>query len=87
MRKPRDYKAEMEALADKAKLLKARHVTQLGELVIACKADALPIEILAGALLAAADADAEMKEVGRKRALQRFHLSKGRQMSGDVTRL
>ncbi len=72
MRKPRDYNAEIEVLADRAKMLKTRHVTQLGELVIACKADALPIEILAGALLATADADAPMKEAWQKRGAAFF---------------
>jgi hypothetical protein len=80
MRKPRDtstslsraYNAEREALADKAKTLKARHTTQLGELILACKADVLSVEILAGALLAAADADAATKEVWRKRGAAFF---------------
>jgi hypothetical protein len=35
MRKPRDFDAELKALADKAKLLKDRRVLQLGELVVA----------------------------------------------------
>lgn len=51
MRKPRDYDAELKALDDKARDLKARKVTQLGELVIATGADALTPEELAGALL------------------------------------
>jgi hypothetical protein len=63
MRKPRDpstslrgaYDAELKALDDKARLLKSRHAAQLGELMIACGADTLPVEQLAGALLAAAE--------------------------------
>ncbi len=55
MRKPRDYDSDMKALRERAQLLKARKVQQLGELVIATGADALPIEQLAGALLAAVD--------------------------------
>lgn len=51
MRKARDYDAELRALDDKAKALKARKVQQLGELVTATGADALDIETLAGALL------------------------------------
>jgi hypothetical protein len=57
MRKPRDYDSELKALADKTRLLKERQVRQLGELVIACRADALDIEVLAGALLDAATND------------------------------
>lgn len=54
MRKPRDYDAELKALDDKAKELKERKLRQLGELVQATGADVLPVEELAGALLAAA---------------------------------
>ena len=53
MRKPRDIDGELKALADKAKGLKARRVMQLGELVTITGADALDLETLAGALLAA----------------------------------
>lgn len=66
MRKPRDYDAELQALTDKAKALKARKQGQLGELVIACGADDLSIEQLAGALLEAVGADAQRKEAWRK---------------------
>lgn len=67
MRKPKDITAELKALDDKARLLKGRKVTQLGELVIACKADTLTAEELAGALLAAAaDTDFIKKEEWRK---------------------
>jgi len=52
-RKPRDYDAELQALMDKAKKLKSQKTVQLGELVQVTGADALPIEALAGALLAA----------------------------------
>ena len=53
MRKPRDINAELKALADKAKDLKAKRVLQLGELVTVTGADTLDLETLAGALLAA----------------------------------
>lgn len=66
MRKPRDIDAELRALAEKAKGLKARKVTQLGELVMATGADGLDPEILAGLLLAAVDAEAEAKEAWRR---------------------
>lgn len=63
MRKPRDFDSELQALADKAKLLKERRVRQLGELVIATRADALDADLLAGALLGAVTTkDANAKE-------------------------
>ena len=55
MRKPRDIDAELKALADKAKGLKAQRLTQLGELVVLAGADALDLETLTGALLAAVE--------------------------------
>ncbi len=51
MRKPRDFDSELKALADKARQLKERRVRQLGELVTATGADALDVDLLAGALL------------------------------------
>ena len=67
MRKPQDYEAALKALDDKARLLRQRKVVQLGGLVIACKADAVPVEELAGALIAAATAtDFVTKEQWRK---------------------
>ncbi|WP_294445049.1 conjugal transfer protein TraD, partial [uncultured Sphingomonas sp.] len=66
MRKVRDYDAELKALEDKARALKARRVEQLGQLVTATGADALDMETLAGALLdAVASKDAEAKEAWR----------------------
>ena len=50
MRKVRDYDAELKALADKARKLKARKVEQLGALVVATGADALDLEVIAGML-------------------------------------
>ena len=66
MKKPRDLDAELEALQRRAKALKGRRVTQFGELVIATGADTLSIEELAGALSAAAKADASTREAWRK---------------------
>ena len=66
MRQPRDFDSELRALNDKTRQLRARKVQQLGELVIACGADALPIEQLAGALTAATNADATTKEAWRR---------------------
>jgi len=54
-RKPRDYDAELQALMERAKKVKTQKTTQLGELVQVIGADALPIEALAGALLAAVE--------------------------------
>lgn len=51
MRKARDYDAELKALGDKARAIKARKVQQLGELVTVTGADTLDIDTLAGALL------------------------------------
>ena len=73
MRKPRDYGAELKALDEKAKQLKERKNRELGELVSACGADALPPEELAGALLAIAETnDAATKEGWRKRGAAFF---------------
>jgi hypothetical protein len=76
MRKPRDFDSELKALQDKAGQLQKRKLTQLGELVIACRADALPVEELAGALLVAADArDAATKRGWRERGEAFFRKS------------
>ena len=50
MRKVRDYDAELKALNDKARALKARKIEQLGVLVVATGADALDLEVIAGML-------------------------------------
>ena len=55
MRKVRDYDAELKALNDKAKRIKARKVEQLGSLVAATGADAFDAETLAGVLLEAVE--------------------------------
>src|SRR3546814_14541525 len=79
MRKVRDYDAELRALNDKAKALKARKVKQLGELVTSTGADALDLDTLAGALLAAVEAaDATGKVAWRSRVADFFQGS-GRQ--------
>ena len=51
-RKARDYDAELQALMDKAKKVRTQKTTQLGELVQITGADTMPMEALAGALLA-----------------------------------
>jgi Conjugal transfer protein TraD len=55
MRKPVDVDAQIKALQDKAKTLKDRQKTQLGELVLATGADSLSMEALAGVLLEATE--------------------------------
>ena len=61
-RKPRDFDAELQALMDRAKKLKGQKTVQLGELVQVVGADALPMEALAGALLAAVEQSKKQPE-------------------------
>ncbi|MES2443798.1 MAG: conjugal transfer protein TraD [Pseudomonadota bacterium] len=89
MRKPRDFDAELKALGDKARQLKDRKVHQLGELVIATGADVLPIEQLAGLLLAGVEnKDSSAKESWRKRGVTFFQgtRSSGGGARGDAQR-
>lgn len=86
MRKPRDYDAELKALEDKAKELKARKVQQLGELVIATGAGNLTAEELAGALVALAEiTDAGKKEAWARRGTA-FFRSKSRRSAPAPSR-
>ena len=61
-RKPRDFDAELQALMDKAKKVKSQKTVQLGELVQILGADSLPMEALAGALLAAVEQSKKQPE-------------------------
>ena len=61
-RKPRDFDAELQALMDKAKKLRSQKTVQLGELVQVTGADSLPVEALAGALLAAVEQSKKQPE-------------------------
>ncbi|WHO37627.1 conjugal transfer protein TraD [Sphingobium sp. AP49] len=82
MRKPRDFDSELKALADKARQLRERRVRQLGELVTATGADALDVDVLAGALLHATTVkDAATKEGWRKTGSV-FFLGKGGKPAG-----
>lgn len=86
MRKPRDFDAELKALEDKAKDLKAKKVQQLGELVIATGADALTAEELAGALIVLAETtDAGKREAWAKRG-NAFFRSKSRRTASSPDR-
>jgi len=83
MRKPRDFDSELKLLADKARQLKERRVRQLGELVVACGADGLDADLLAGALLhAVAVKDAATKEGWRKAGAAFFQGKERKPASG-----
>jgi hypothetical protein len=74
MRKRRDFDSELKALDSKARQLKQAKLQQLGDLVVATGADALPVEQLAGALLAAVSAsDTSAREDWRQRGAAFFH--------------
>ncbi|MBB3360470.1 MULTISPECIES: conjugal transfer protein TraD [unclassified Novosphingobium] len=84
MRKPRNYDEDLKALTAKAKQLKARKQSQLGELVEATGANAMPIEELAGALLSiAVITDPQRREVWRKRGAAFFSGERAEQPSGQ----
>jgi hypothetical protein len=85
MRKVRDYDAELKSLENKARLLKARRIEQLGELVVATGANTLDFQTLAGVLLdAAATKDSAAKEAWRARGAAFFQRGprKGARSSG-----
>ena len=62
MRKPVALDGQIKALREKAVALEERQKTQFGELVMATGADALSLEALAGALLAAVKQASEKPE-------------------------
>lgn len=85
MRKPRDIDAELKALQDRQKQLRARRTVQLGEIVSATGADSLDPETLAGVLLDAIDrakADASAKEAWRRKGEGFFRREKRARGSG-----
>ncbi|UVO49485.1 conjugal transfer protein TraD [Sphingomonas sp. SUN019] len=93
MRKPRDFDAELMTLNDKARRLKDRRINQLGELVVATGGGALPIEQLAGVLLAAVETkDAGAKESWRTRGAAFFQrgadksVRRSRRDAGDTAK-
>lgn len=87
MRKVRDYDAELKALEERARAIKARRIEQLGQLVTATGADALDMETLAGVLLdAIASQNAEAKEAWRAKGaafFQRRSRKAGRTAGGN----
>ncbi len=83
MRKVRDYDAELKALNDRARDIKAKKIQQLGELVIATGAHAFDVETLAGVLLAAANTtDPEQREAWRSKGAA-FFQRRGRKSGGS----
>ena len=84
MRKVRDYDAELRALGDRTKAVKAKRVEQLGQLVAATGADALDAETLAGVLLdAVGSKDAAAREAWRAKGAS-FFQRRGRKAGGDA---
>ena len=81
MRKVRDYDAELKALGDKARALKARKVEQLGALVVATGADALDLEVIAG-LLRHGVAEAKLDSVKESWRAEGATFLKGRGRKG-----
>ena len=82
MRKPKDVDGELKALDERARQLKMRKLHQLGELVVTTGADALPIEVLAGALLSAAQAkEAATREGWHARGAAFFQQTRRKQRS------
>ena len=84
MRRPRDIDAELKALQEKAKGLKARQKSQLGELVIATGADAFDMETLAGLLLGAVDHKDSDKREGWRRRGHEFFQRRARRISNGA---
>ena len=76
MRKPRDFDSELKAINERAKVLQEKKLRQLGELIAATGADALPIEVVAGALLATSEANDDAKEAWRRRGAAFFQRSR-----------
>jgi hypothetical protein len=82
MRKVRDYDAELKALGDKARAIKAKRIEQLGQLVAATGADALDAETLAGVLLdAVGSKDTGAREAWRSKGAA-FFQRRGRKGRG-----
>ena len=84
-RKPRDIDAELKALQDRAKALKAKRIVQLGELIVATGADSLDPDVLAGVLLAAVESgEVEAKEAWRRRGASFFQRRSARRPAGSA---
>lgn len=81
MRKVRDFDAELKALNDRAKLLRARKIQQFGELIEATGADALEPDLLAGALLGVVAEKDKATTMAWSEAGARFFLETSRRSS------
>jgi len=80
MRKPRDFDAALKTLTEKTKTLKENKRKQLGDLIVATGADALDIETLAGALIAAVQSsDVSQKQTWKKAGIEFFRKAKAAQ--------
>lgn len=80
MRKPKDFDAALKSLIEKTKVLKENKRKQLGDLIVATGADALDIEILAGALMAAVQTtDTAQKQGWKKAGAEMFRKAKAAQ--------
>ena len=85
MRKPKNFDAALKTLTEKTKTLKENKRKQLGDLIIATGADALDIEMLAGALMAAVQtSDAIQKAAWKKEGAEMFRKAKAAQ-SADAS--
>jgi len=83
VRKSRNYDAELNAL-DKAKQLRQKRLPQLGELVTACAADSLSLELLAVALLDLKNVDAATTEGWRQRGAAFFQPRPANQLTATI---
>ncbi|MBI0539134.1 conjugal transfer protein TraD [Roseomonas sp. KE2513] len=87
-RRPRDIEAELKALQDKARQLRIRQKSQLGELLLSTgAADALDPDALAGLLLRGleqAKSDPKAVEGWRKRGEAFFRREREAAASADV---
>jgi hypothetical protein len=88
-RKPRNFDAELQALMEKAKKVKSQKTVQLGELVQVLGADSLPMEALAGALLAAVEQSKKTPEAvarwtERGQAFFQQGGKRGKKAAGDL---
>ena len=85
MRKPRDFDAALKTLTEKTKALKESKRKQLGDLIVATGGDALDIETLAGALIAAVQStDAAQKQTWKNAGVEFFRKAKAAQ-SADAS--
>jgi hypothetical protein len=84
MRRPKDFDAQLKALAEKAKTIKDNKLHRLGELIVATGSDALGMETLAGGLLAiTATKDAAQRAAWKKAGEEMFRKGLRSTKTGD----